>query len=30
MPDIEVTNTIVCGDNYVTNHTKEALQEILA
>lgn len=30
MPDVEVTNTIVCGDNYVTNHTKEALQEILA
>ena len=30
MPDIEVTNTITCGDNYVTNHTKEALQEILA
>ena len=30
MPDIEVTNTITCGDNYVINYTKEALQEILA
>ena len=30
MPDIEVTNTIVCGDNYITNHTDEALKEILA
>ncbi len=30
MPDIEVTNTIVCGDNYITNHTDEALKEIFA
>ncbi len=30
MPDIEVTNTIVCGDNYITNHTDEALAEIFA
>lgn len=30
MPDIEVTNTIVCGDNYVTNHTDKALKEIFA
>ena len=29
-PDIEVTNTIVCGDNYITNHTDEALKEIFA
>ncbi len=29
-PDIEVTNTIVCGDNYITNHTEEALKEIFA
>lgn len=30
MPDIEVTNTIVCGDNYITNHTDEALAEIFS
>ena len=30
MPNIEVTHTMVCGDNYVTNHTDEALEEILA
>ena len=30
MPDVEVTNTIVCGDNYITNHTEEALKEIFA
>ena len=30
MPDVEVTNTVVCGDNYVTNHTEEALKEIFA
>ena len=29
-PEIEVTNTIVCGDNYITNHTAEALKEIFA
>ncbi|SMG26969.1 glycine reductase [Dethiosulfovibrio salsuginis] len=29
MPDVEVTHTIVCGDNYVTNHTDAALEEIL-
>lgn len=29
-PEIEVTNTIVCGDNYITNHTDEALKEIFA
>lgn len=29
-PEIEVTNTIVCGDNYITNHTEEALKEIFA
>ena len=28
MPDIEVTNTIVCGDNYITNHTDAALKVI--
>ena len=28
-PEIQVTNTIVCGDNYITNHTDEALKEIL-
>ena len=30
MPDVEVTHTIICGDNYVTNHTDEALKEIFA
>ncbi len=30
MPNIEVTNTFVCGDNYITNHTEEALAEIFA
>ena len=30
MPDIEVTNTFVVGDNYVTNYTDEALEEIFA
>ena len=30
MPNIEVTNTFVCGDNYITNHTEEALEEIFA
>lgn len=30
MPHIEVTNTFVVGDNYVTNHTDEALAEIFA
>ncbi len=30
MADVEVTNTIVCGDNYITNHTEEALAEIFA
>ena len=30
MPHVEVTNTMVVGDNYVTNHTEEALKEILA
>ena len=30
MPDVEVTNTIVCGDNYITNHTGDALEEIFA
>lgn len=30
MPDISVTETIVCGDNYITNHTEEALKEIFA
>ena len=29
-PDIEVTNTVVCGDNYITNHTDEALKAIFA
>lgn len=29
MPDIEVTNTIICGDNYINEHTDEALAEIL-
>lgn len=29
-PDIEVTNTLVCGDNYITNHTEEALKTIFA
>ena len=28
MPDIEVTDTIICGDNYITNHTEEALKTI--
>ena len=28
MPDIEVTDTIICGDNYITNHTEEALKVI--
>jgi glycine reductase len=27
-PEIEVTNTLVCGDNYITNHTDEALKVI--
>ena len=27
-PDIEVTHTIVCGDNYITNHTDDALKAI--
>lgn len=30
MPHIDVTDTIICGDNYVTNHTEEALKEIFA
>lgn len=30
MPDIEVTDTIICGDNYITNNTDEALAEIFA
>lgn len=30
MPDVTVTNTFVCGDNYITNHTDEALAEIFA
>ena len=30
MPHITITNTIVCGDNYITNHTQEALIEIFA
>lgn len=30
MPDVEVTHTIICGDNYVTNHTDGALKEIFA
>ena len=30
MPDVEVTNTMVVGDNYITNHTEEALKEIMA
>ncbi len=30
MPNVEVTNTIVCGDNYITNHTGDALEEIFA
>lgn len=30
MPNITVTDTIICGDNYVTNHTDEALKEIFA
>lgn len=30
LPDIEVTDTVVCGDNYITNHTDEALKEIFA
>lgn len=29
MPDIEVTNTIICGDNYIASNTEEALAEIL-
>lgn len=29
MPHVDVTATIVCGDNYVTNHTDEALKAIL-
>lgn len=28
MPHIDLTNTFVVGDNYVTNHTDEALSEI--
>lgn len=30
MPHVEVTHTVVCGDNYITNHTDEALAEIFA
>ena len=30
MPDVEVTNTMGVGDNYITNHTEEALKEIMA
>jgi len=30
MPDVEVTHTVVCGDNYVTGHTDEALGEIMS
>jgi glycine reductase len=30
MPNIDVTNTFVVGDNYVTNHTEDALKEIFA
>lgn len=29
MPDVQVTHTIICGDNYVTGHTDEAMAEIL-
>lgn len=29
MPHVEVTSTIICGDNYVTNNTEEALKAIL-
>ena len=28
MPHVDITNTFVVGDNYITNHTDEALAEI--
>ena len=30
MPNIEVTNTFVCGDNYITNHSEEALDALFS
>ena len=29
MPDVEVTHTIICGDNYIASHTDEAVAEII-
>lgn len=29
MPDVEVTHTIICGDNYIASHTEEAVKEII-
>ncbi len=29
MPDVEVTHTIVCGDNYIASHTDEAVRKII-
>ncbi|KUK42147.1 MAG: betaine reductase complex component subunit beta [Thermovirga sp.] len=29
MDDVEVTHTIVCGDNYIASNTEEALKEII-
>jgi glycine reductase len=29
MPEVEVTHTIICGDNYIASHTEEAVKEII-
>jgi glycine reductase len=29
MPEVEVTHTIICGDNYIASRTEEAVKEII-